>query len=331
MAEKKELIFQGNSIFRSNNKKLSRFLFPLLLILVISILQPSFFTIGNGLNILRISSILFILAAGQTLVILTEGIDLSVGSVVGLTGCIAGSLIIKNGHNIQGILVAMILGSLIGLLNGLIISKIKIPAFIATYGMMMVARGFTIAFMKGEVYWGFNDTFRFLGAGSIGSIPIPILLALFVFIIIYFILNKTNFGRSIYYIGNNKKAALMSGIDVQKILILVYTLEGLIASLGGLIYLSRLNSAEASLGTGFETDAIAAVIIGGTSFFNAEGNLSNAFIGAITISLLRNAMNLLGISSYWQPLIIGFLIVMIVASEKIPFKLGKGFLNKELN
>ena len=136
---------------------------------------------------------MFILAAGQTLVILTEGIDLSVGSVIGLTACLAGGIIIEDGNNFIGILVAMIIGLGIGLLNGLMISHLKVPAFVATYGMMMLARGLAIAYMKGEVFWGFNSTFRFLGAGSVGPIPMPIIMGVLVYIVFYFLLGILNF------------------------------------------------------------------------------------------------------------------------------------------
>ncbi len=300
----------------SNLMKYTRFIFPILLIAIITIMRPSFFTISNGINVLRQASILFILAAGQTLVILTEGIDLSVGSIVGLTACLAGGIIIKDGNNLGGIAVALLVGVIVGLLNGLMISYVRVPAFISTYGMMMLARGLTNAYMKGEVFWGFNETFRILGAGSLGPIPVPIIIGSLVYLVFFGLLKYSTFGRSVYHVGNNRNAAFVSGFKVNKIIVTVYIIEGLIGALGGLIYLSRLNSAEASLGTGFQLDAIGAVVIGGTSFYAADGNITNAVIGAITLTLLRNAMNIIGISSYWQPFVIGFLIVAIVAVER---------------
>lgn len=309
--------------------KAGRFIFPLMLLIILAILQPSFLTMSNFVNILRQSSILFILAAGQTLVILTEGIDLSIGSIIGFTACMAGSLVINDGNNVIGIFLAIILGMLIGLINGYIISHIRVPAFVTTYGMQILIRGLTIAFMKGDVYWGFNDSFRFIGAGSIGAIPMPIIIGVLVLIIFYFLLNYSTFGQSIYYLGNNRNATKVSGFKIRKIETIVYAISGLVASIGGLLYLSRLNSAEASLGTGFEMDAIAAVVLGGTSFFGAEGKIENAIIGSITITLLKNAMNLLGISSYWQPFIIGLLIVVIIANERAFEKLRNLILVRE--
>ncbi len=295
----------------------SRFLLPIVLIVIISIVSPSFFTVGNAVNVLRQSSLLFVLAAAQTLVILTEGIDLSVGSVVGLSACLAGGFIIGGGNNGLGVLVALVVGSILGLANGLMVAKARLPAFIATYGMMMLARGFAVAYMQGNVYWGFNPAFRFLGAGSVGPIPVPVLIAIAVFILVYFLLHFTNFGRSIYYVGNNRRAALLAGFHVDRLLVQVYALAGLIGAFAGLMYVSRLNSAEASLGTGFELDVIASVVVGGTSFFKADGDITNAVYGALMITLLRNAMNLVGVSQYWQPFVIGFLIVVIVAAERI--------------
>lgn len=312
--KKRITIFKNSG---SNLMKFTSYIFPILLIMVISFIRPSFFSLGNGINVLRQASILFILAAGQTLVILIEGIDLSVGSIVGLTACMAGGIIIENGNNLGGITLALLIGLGIGLLNGLMIAYTRVPAFIATYGMMMLARGLTNAYMKGEVFWGFNEAFRFIGAGSVGPIPVPIIFGLLVYLVFYLLLNYSTFGRSIYYVGNNKKAATVSGFKVNRITMIVYVIEGIIGALGGLIYLSRLNSAEASLGTGFQLDAIGAVVIGGTSFYAAEGNITNAVIGAITLTLLRNAMNIIGISSYWQPFVIGFLIVAIVAIERL--------------
>jgi len=306
---------------KKNNKsniirKMGPLLGLLLLGIALTILSDRFFTVDNLLNVARQISINAIISVGMTLVILTGGIDLSVGSIVALTGSITAGLLV-GGHGIfSAILVGMIIGALLGMCNGLLITRAEIPSFIATLGTMTAARGFTLVYTDGRPITGMEDAFRFLGSGYLCSIPVPVIIMVLIFVIAYIMLKKTRLGRYIYAIGGNEEAARLSGINTKKILLVVYVLGGLLAGVSGIIMASRLNSAQPTAGVSFELDAIAAVVLGGTSLSGGVGTIGGTLIGAFIIGVLDNGLNLLNVSSFYQQIAKGLVILLAVFLDK---------------
>jgi len=294
----------------------SRILVLIVLVVVLSVISPSFLSVSNIVNILRQTALAFVLAAGMTIVILTGGIDLSMGSVLGLAGCL-GAMLIKAHGNAIGILGALAVGLFFGLINGSMVVYVGLPSFLVTYGTMQIARGLAIGVMRGNVIWGFAPSFRSLGAGAFMGIPNLVLSGLGVFVVMHFILNYTTFGRKIYLVGDNARAAIHAGVNVKITTLSVYAIAGIISAFSGLMYVARLNSAEAGLGNLFELDAIAAAVMGGTSIAGGRGTVFGTVIGALIITLLRNVLNLLGVSSLWQPFVIGLCIVLAVLMDQI--------------
>lgn len=282
----------------------------LLLCAVLTLLSDRFLTIPNIVNVLRQSAINGIIAIGMTYVILTGGIDLSVGSVLALSGVITADLL-KLGMPVAVALVAGLgIGALLGLVNGLIITKLKIPPFITTLGMLVVARGLALTYTQGRPITGLPQRFRFIGTGSIGPIPMPIILLAAAFFIAALILNRTRIGQYIYAIGNNPVAARYAGIPVDRYITFVYALAGMLAALAGMILIGRLGSAQPTAGEAYEFDAIAAVVVGGTSFTGGQGGLGGTLIGALIIAVLNNGLNLLNVSSAFQPVVTGVVIAL---------------------
>lgn len=281
----------------------------IILFIFLSISSPHFLEINNLLNILLQVSISTIIAVGMTFVIMTSGIDLSVGPLTAFSSVIIGlTLHLDIGIGIP-ILTGISVGGLLGLINGLLIARLKIPAFIATLGMMSVARGAALFITNGQTIHMFPSEFRFFSAGSIEKIPIPVIYALIVVILAVFILNYTKFGRYIYAIGGNKEAARLSGINVKVVETWAYIISGITCGIGAVILTGRLNAAQPIAGIGYELDAIAAVIIGGTSLNGGEGTITGTLMGAILIGMLRNGLNLLNVSPFLQQIVIGSVIV----------------------
>ncbi|CZF84419.1 ribose ABC transporter permease [Grimontia marina] len=276
----------------------------LFLIVVVSFLNPNFFTVDNILNILRQTSINAIIAVGMTLVILTAGIDLSVGSVLALCGAFAATLIAMEVPVLVAVPTALLAGAVLGAISGIIIAKGKVQAFIATLVTMTLLRGVTMVYTEGRpISTGFTDTadaFAWFGTGYALGIPIPVWLMVIVFAAVWYLLNHTRFGRYIYALGGNESATRLSGIDVDKVKIGAYAICGLLAALAGIIVTSRLSSAQPTAGMGYELDAIAAVVLGGTSLMGGKGRIMGTLIGALIIGFLNNALNLLDVSSYYQ-------------------------------
>lgn len=277
-----------------------------------------FLTQENFLIILRQVSINGILAIGMTFVIITAGVDLSVGSVLALAGILAarfatsGSLAIGDTQNALWIpiIVAILIGAICGFINGSVIAKYNLQPFIVTMGMLSIARGLTLISTNGNPVSQLNHNFRWLGNGYIlNIIPVPVIIFLIIFIISWIILNKMPFGRYVYAVGGNEKSTRTSGINVIKVKILVYTLCGVLAGIAGLILTARTGSALTNAGNGYELDAIAAVVIGGTSMIGGVGSLMGTFFGILIIGVLNNGLDLLGVQSYYQQLIKGVLIV----------------------
>ncbi|EGS7960664.1 ribose ABC transporter permease [Vibrio cholerae] len=288
----------------------------LFLVVVVSFLNPNFFTVDNILNILRQTSVNAIIAVGMTLVILTAGIDLSVGSVLALCGAFAASLIAMEVPVLVAVPTALLAGAALGAISGIIIAKGKVQAFIATLVTMTLLRGATMVYTDGRpISTGFTDTadtFAWFGTGYALGIPVPVWLMVVVFAGAWYLLNHTRFGRYVYAVGGNESATRLSGINVDRVKIGVYAICGLLAALAGIIVTSRLSSAQPTAGMGYELDAIAAVVLGGTSLMGGKGRIMGTLIGALIIGFLNNALNLLDVSSYYQMIAKAVVILLAV-------------------
>ncbi|EIV8657211.1 ribose ABC transporter permease [Vibrio parahaemolyticus] len=288
----------------------------LFLIVVVSFLNPNFFTVDNILNILRQTSVNAIIAVGMTLVILTAGIDLSVGSVLALCGAFAASLIAMEVPVLIAVPTALLAGAALGAISGIIIAKGKVQAFIATLVTMTLLRGVTMVYTDGRpISTGFTDTadaFAWFGTGYALGIPVPVWLMVVVFAAAWYLLNHTRFGRYVYALGGNESATRLSGINVDRVKIGVYAICGMLAALAGIIVTSRLSSAQPTAGMGYELDAIAAVVLGGTSLMGGKGRIMGTLIGALIIGFLNNALNLLDVSSYYQMIAKAVVILLAV-------------------
>ncbi|GBC78018.1 Ribose import permease protein RbsC [bacterium HR08] len=290
---------------------------PLLALLLMSgalaVLSPHFLTFDNVLNVFRQSAINALLALGQLLVIITAGIDLSVGSILGLC-CVAVAMLLKAGvPTLAAVVATFALGTALGMTNGLLFTKLRLPhPFIPTLGMMNVARGLALVLSGGFPISELPEEFRFWGAGALGGIPMPVIIVLVVYAVFHLFLTRTTLGRDLYAIGGNKQAVLLAGIPVDRRLILVYAVSGGLAALGAIILAGRMNSGFPLAGVGAELDAIAAVIIGGASFFGGVGTVWGTLVGALIMGVLRNGLNLLDVSAYWQTTVIGIVIVVAV-------------------
>jgi ribose transport system permease protein len=253
-----------------------------------------------------------IIAVGMTFVIITAGIDLSVGSVLAFSGIVMASALHAGVPPPAGMLTGLAAGFLCGMLNGLLITRGRLPPFISTLGMMSVARGAALVFTEGRPISGFPESFRSVSTGEVFHIPSPVILLLATYCIAHVVLTKTKFGRHIYAIGGNEEAAILSGIDVHLYKAIVYSLSGMFSGLAAILLTARLNSAQPIAGIMYELDAIAAAVIGGTSLMGGEGKVFGTLIGALIMGVLRNGLNLLGISSFVQQLVIGSVIILAV-------------------
>lgn len=290
----------------------------ILLVVVISIISPQFRTIDNFLSLVRQSSINGFIAFGMTCVILTGGIDLSVGSVLALTTAFCAAFI-KGGMPVGlSMILSLVIGTAFGVLSGVLITKGRLQPFIATLITMTVFRGITMIFMDGKPISGLGDGFliKFVGKGSVFGIPFPVILFVAVFAVFMFILQKTTFGRRIYATGSNAVSAKLAGVNTDNTKIIAYAISGCMAALSGLILLSRLASAQPTLGNGYELDAIASVALGGTSMNGGRGRIWGTFVGVLIIAVLNNGLNILGVSSYYQSVVKGIVILIAVLSDR---------------
>ncbi|GGF71677.1 sugar ABC transporter permease [Azorhizobium oxalatiphilum] len=283
-----------------------------LLCLALSLATDAFLTSNNILNVLRQASLLFFLASGLTLVILTGGLDLSVGANIGLSACLAATVIKATGSPILGTLTGLATGCVIGICNGLMVAKLRIPSFIATYGMLWVLHGITYYYMAGETIHGFPPGFRQIGSGHFLGIPIPVYLMVGFLVAGTVFAQRTVWGQQIYAIGANPVAARLTGIPIDRRLILVYAFSGAMAGVASIVFLARLNSAEGDIGEALTLPAIAAVLIGGASLFGGVGSVFGTFIGALILTLVLNGMNLLSVNANWQPLVTGVIVIFAV-------------------
>ncbi|GIO60776.1 ribose ABC transporter permease RbsC [Paenibacillus cellulositrophicus] len=299
-------------------QKLGPLLGLIILIIIVSVLNPSFLEPLNILNLLRQVSINALIAFGMTFVILTGGIDLSVGSILALSSAFVANMLVSGFDPILAIIIGCLLGGVMGMVNGLLITKGKMAPFIATLATMTVFRGLTMVYTDGNPITGLGDSrlFQLFGRGYELGIPVPAITMIITFVILWVILNKTPFGRKTYAIGGNEKASIVSGIKVPRVKIMIYSLAGLLSALAGAILTSRLNSAQPTAGTSYELDAIAAVVLGGTSLSGGRGRIVGTLIGALIIGTLNNGLNLLGVSSFYQMVVKGIVILIAVLIDR---------------
>ncbi len=291
----------------------------LVLIAIVSGMSHNFFTLANLFNILQQTSVNAIMAVGMTLVILTSGIDLSVGSLLALTGAVGASLVGMEVNALLAIAASLLLGAFIGGITGVIVAKGKVQAFIATLVMMLLLRGVTMVYTNGSpVSTGFSDNsdlFGWFGIGRPLGVPTPVWLMAIIFLAAWYMLHHTRLGRYIYALGGNEAATRLSGISVNRIKIIVYALCGMLAALAGTIEVARLSSAQPTAGTGYELDAIAAVVLGGTSLSGGKGRIVGTLIGALILGFLNNGLNLIGVSSYYQMIVKAAVILLAVLAD----------------
>ncbi|MGG2200860.1 ABC transporter permease [Paenibacillus validus] len=283
------------------------------LVILMSLLSPTFFTSGNILNIIRQMSVVGIVAIGVTMIIITTGIDLSSGSVIALTSVVVASMSHPGSFPLAlALLVGLAIGAGTGLISGTIIAKGRIAPFIVTLGMMTAARGAALLFTGGKPIGNLSDSFKFIGQGSVLGIPMPIIIFFIVALVSYIILNRTKFGKYIYAIGGNEQAAVIAGVNVEKYKILIYGYAGLLSAIAGIILTSRIASGQPTAGMMYELDAIAAAVIGGTSLSGGIGTIGGTVIGALIIGVMNNGLDLLNVSSYWQQILKGVIITVAV-------------------
>ncbi len=299
----------------------------LAMVVLVSLLSPAFLQVRNLLNVVRQISVIGLLGMGVTLAIIALGIDLSSGSVLALAAVVAASLAQRPGWTeakfpglvlplIVPILAGLFIGFLCGWINGFLIAQFKIPPFIATLGMMTVARGFALLYSNGRPISSLTDSYNFIGQGEVFGFPVPILILIAMAIVTHIILNYTKFGRYVYAIGGNEQAARVSGINIDRVKIGIYTYAGLLAGLAGIVLSSRISSGQPGLGQGYELDAIASAVIGGTSFAGGVGTVWGTMVGALIIGVLNNGLDLLNVSAYWQQIVKGAIIVTAIIIDE---------------
>jgi ribose transport system permease protein len=303
-----------------------------ILCLTLTLLTDKFLTVDNAWNVMRQISVNICIATGMTLVVLTAGIDLSVGSLLAFSGAVAAGLL-KNGLQfpsanlyvgftlVGSVTAALIVGSGLGFFNGWTITKFRVPPFVATLAMLTIARGLTFLWTKGFPISNLGSDFDHIGMGWFLGIPLPVWISSIIVVMAVFLTRQTRLGRYIYAIGGNENAARLSGININKVKVAVYTIAGGLAAVGGIMVTSRLDSAQPNAGISYELDAIAAVVIGGTSLSGGKGSILGTVLGAITIGVLNNGLVLLDVSPFWQQVVKGFVILIAVIIDKANSKL----------
>jgi len=280
-------------------------------------LTPFFLTVSNLLNVAEQTSINAIVAVGMTYVILSAGIDLSVGSIVALAGVVLGLALRGDQPLVLALLAAVATGAMCGLANGLLVSLGGLPPFIVTLGTMSIARGAALLVTEGRPISGFAPAFRLFATGRVGFVPAPVIATAVVYVIAHLVLTRTTFGRYVYAIGGNEEATRLSGVAVRFHKTMIYVVSGVTSAIAAVILTARLNSAQPIAGMMYELDAIAATVIGGTSLMGGEGTLAGTLVGALIMGVLRNGLNLLGVSSFLQQIVIGSVIVVAVLLDTV--------------
>lgn len=302
--------------------ELTRLAALLLICIALTIISPHFATVQNIRNVILQASLLAMLSFGMTFALLVEGIDLSVGAVIALTGVVAASFIVK-GQILLGVVAGIVTSAACGVFNGALIGYLRIPPVIATYGMLFIARGLAFSYTGGFAIYGFDMRFRWIATGVVWGIPVPIFVALAMAVVLSFMAQRTTAGKAIYGVGSNRVAAKYTGINVSLTLFGVYLLSCLLSGVAALVYIARLNAAEPIIGELFTLDAIAATVIGGTSFSGGEGTPRGTVIGALIISVIRNGLNLLKVNSQWQIFCIGAIVLAAVTLDILSKKIAE--------
>ncbi len=300
-------------------EKYGTFAILIVMVIVFGLISPeTFFTKGNFVQILLQSSVTILIACGEFFAILIAGIDLSVGSIIALTGMVTAKLMVFGWHPIVAILIGgILLGALLGAFNGFLVNVTKLHPFIITLGTLSIYRGLTLIISNASPVFKFPPAFGKLVAGWLGPVPIPVLIALFVGLVLTFLTTKTRLGRNIYAMGGNKEAAWYSGINVNLHTLIVFIISGVCAGIAGVVFTARLGSAEPLAATGYETFAIASAIIGGTSFFGGKGVVMKVVVGGIIIGAISNGLNMLSVPTYYQQIVMGSLIIGVVTLERV--------------
>lgn len=301
----------------------ARFIVLLCVCAVMAVLTRSdeyglvFLNLNNLLNIVRNASILIIIGVGQTITLTAKDVDLSVGSVLSLTSVVAAILLNRYGIPFPlAILAALAIGTLLGLVNGLLITQVGLPPFIATYGTLWVLFGFAYLILQGAVIYGFPAGFRFIGNGTLLGVPMPIVVMLAVFSLGYFVLYYTTLGRRFFATGANIETARMSGIKVERVIVIAYVISGFLSALAGLVLIAFTNGAEARIGDRYLLPVMAVVVMGGTSLAGGQGNLAGTLVAALIMAVIHNGMNILAVPAIWQSLVVGLLIIASVLTDQ---------------
>ncbi len=323
--QRKSLALPGSTAFGNVVFRYASGLFLIVLWIALGIASPFFFSPANIITLVLQTSILVLVAMGQAFTMLTGGIDLSVGSLIALTGALAAGLAAQASTLPTGtlagqglppfvaILLALVAGALLGGVSGILFVKGGIPPFIATLAMLAIARGLTLVYTGGYVIPAIDPALNFLGTASMGEIPVAVIAMFVIFGILWFVLSQTRFGLHVYAVGGNAETARLAGVNIDAVRVAVYVISGLTAAVAGVILMGRLNSAQPNVAVGFELDAIAAPVIGGVSLFGGVGSLTGTLIGALIMGTLRNGMGLLGVDPYTQQLISGLVFMIAVA------------------
>lgn len=287
-----------------------------ILIAILTVITNDFLTLHNLMNVAEQASLISIVGIGMTLVILMGEIDLSVGSVLAFSGVFAAGILTTGWPIVIAILAGLLAGTLLGLVNGVATVYGKIPSFIVTLGMLSVARGLTLLYTGGMPIWGFSDLFKFLGGGSFGIVPVPVIIAGGLYLITILLLRTTQIGKYIYGIGGNQRAVRLAGIRVPRFKTAVFGIAGFFSAISGILLTSRLASAQPTAGKGWELDAIAAVVLGGTSLYGGEGRLTGTLVGALIFAVINNGMILTGVPTFYQYVVKGGIIILALLLDK---------------
>jgi ribose transport system permease protein len=290
----------------------------LVIVVFFTIVTNSFLTTQNLLNVARQVAMLGISAVGMTFVILTSGIDLSVGALMAITNISCSMLMVNAGvPMVPAALITLAIAAFVGLVNGLLVAYVGVPALITTLSMMTILRGLSFVLCDGMPIWGLPESFKKLGQGYVGPIPIPVIIMVVVFIIGWIFLNRTKTGRYIYGLGGNKEAVRLSGVNTSRIQALVYILSSLLTGVAGVIMLSRINTGQPKIGTGYEMDVITAVVLGGVSIMGGEGSIIGVFVGVLIAGVLSNGMILMDVSEYYQQITKGLVLLIAVVFDTL--------------
>lgn len=311
-----EVLLKKQSIWTGRAQKFGPLLGLAVIVIGLSFISRDFLSVTNIFNVLRQISINALLAFGMTFVILTGGIDLSVGSILALSGALSAGMLASGMDPFPAVLIGLAAGTLMGAANGVLVAKGRMAPFIVTLATMTVYRGMTLVYTEGRPIAYDSDAFSLLGKGYFLEIPVPVLWMLASFLILHFVLKNTTFGRHVYAIGGNEEAAMLSGIRTSRVKVGVYAISGLFASLAGIILTARLNSAQPTAGTTYELDAIAAVVLGGTRLTGGRGWITGTLVGAMIIGVLDNGLNLLNVSSFYQQVVKGGVILLAVFLDR---------------